>query len=500
MAPPEQFDVAIVGAGPNGLTAAAYLSRAGARVLVLERRFERGGTFASDDYSTPFLYNQAQFLLPLGAELPPFRDLRLHDQALSFVTPAIAASVESTDEPLLVGRGGDGLGTPIQRLLEEADERVAPAIYRPAAIPLSETPELAAMTPAGVAAMAPDERGAIAVRYLCALAGFPQPDGPLGAIGAYCFARLLHPVIVAGGTKGLANALFRVAAAAGARCLVSAPVVALSVGANGSTLQVADGRRFTARAVVSTLDPLTTFGDLLGPDAAVPLLADLARDWALDATGSFTAHFGIKGEPPAPAAGEEDAAIRIVGFRSAGEVTSQLEAAGAGELPQRPAGHLTVTTAHDPLQASPGPYGPLHTLRYETPAPYELADGGWDRRRVGYRRECWELIRAETGALEQAVLLFAFADSPRDLERRFGTTRRGSLRQGSVRPGQTFTRRPHPSCADGRTPLDGLYLGGGGAHPGVPGSLGGGYLVAAAVCEDLGLERWWPQPDGRGGD
>lgn len=53
------FDVAIVGGGPNGLTAAAYLALAGAEVAVLEQRFERGGTMTSDDYSTPFTYNQA---------------------------------------------------------------------------------------------------------------------------------------------------------------------------------------------------------------------------------------------------------------------------------------------------------------------------------------------------------------------------------------------------------------------------------------------------------
>ena len=71
------FDVAIIGGGANGLTAAAYLARAGASTLVLEQRFERGGTLASDDYSTPFLYNQAQFLLPAGEQLPPYRDLDL---------------------------------------------------------------------------------------------------------------------------------------------------------------------------------------------------------------------------------------------------------------------------------------------------------------------------------------------------------------------------------------------------------------------------------------
>ncbi len=83
------YDVAIVGAGPNGLTSAAYLARAGASVVLLERRFERGGTFATDDYSTPFQYNLAQFELPLGKGLPPYRDLDLRSQGVRFVEPEL---------------------------------------------------------------------------------------------------------------------------------------------------------------------------------------------------------------------------------------------------------------------------------------------------------------------------------------------------------------------------------------------------------------------------
>jgi phytoene dehydrogenase-like protein len=43
--------------------------------------------------------------------------------------------------------------------------------------------------------------------------------------------------------------------------------------------------------------------------------------------------------------------------------------------------------------------------------------------------------------------------------------------------------------------LPGVYLAGGAVHPGVPGSLAGGYNAAAVVARDLGLERWWPEPD-----
>jgi hypothetical protein len=91
-------------------------------------------------------------------------------------------------------------------------------------------------------------------------------------------------------------------------------------------------------------------------------------------------------------------------------------------------------------------------------------------------------------------VLFAFADSPRDIERRFRTTRAGSVLQGTLTREQTFAGRPHPECSSGRTPIDGLYLGGGGVYPGIPGSLGGGYNAARVVCSDLGLERWWPDP------
>ena len=104
------YDVAIIGGGPNGLTAAAYLARPGAAVTVLEQRFERGGTMTSDDYSTPFTYNQAQAALPLGASNPVIADLGLTEHGVAFIEPPVAASVRTPDGVFCVGRGGAGLG------------------------------------------------------------------------------------------------------------------------------------------------------------------------------------------------------------------------------------------------------------------------------------------------------------------------------------------------------------------------------------------------------
>ena len=89
---------------------------------MLERRFERGGTFATDDYSTPFQYNLAQFELPLGEELPPYRDLGLRSQGVRFLEPRLPFAAAD----LVIGRGGQGLGGEVERMFSEASDAVAP--------------------------------------------------------------------------------------------------------------------------------------------------------------------------------------------------------------------------------------------------------------------------------------------------------------------------------------------------------------------------------------
>ena len=59
------YDAIVIGAGHNGLTAAAYLAKAGKKVLVLERRHVLGGAAVTEEVYPGFKYSVCSYVVSL---------------------------------------------------------------------------------------------------------------------------------------------------------------------------------------------------------------------------------------------------------------------------------------------------------------------------------------------------------------------------------------------------------------------------------------------------
>lgn len=96
----KQYDIVVVGAGHNGLTTGAYLARAGAKVLVVERRHETGGALVTEEFSGYRFNLHANYMLMLDVA-PPYRDLGLEEDGCVYIRPEAEAS--------LLKKNGDAL-------------------------------------------------------------------------------------------------------------------------------------------------------------------------------------------------------------------------------------------------------------------------------------------------------------------------------------------------------------------------------------------------------
>lgn len=514
------YDAVVVGAGPNGLIAAAYLARAGLRVCVCERRYEIGGGLATEEILFPGHYSNPHAIYHMMVDyMPPLTDLGLDSHGLSFVSPnAQTAGVFSDGSSLLLCRMLEDTKDSIAKFSERdsltfgrvmrswrriVEDLVAPATYLPPIEPMDmieamqrtgigrELLEITEKSPLEVVTeLFENEKVRTLLLYVACMWGLDPEETGLGFLIPLLIDRSMNKAMCYGGSHRLAAALGREVLRHDGTILDTAEVTGITISDGVATgVELEDGRRIEAGIVLSSLDPQSTFLDLVGREHLPKSLTEAVDGWEWEKWSFFTTH-AVLDAPPAYAADDpwvNEAFMTVVGFDDVDGLLDYWRGVLNGRIDGRIGGHATCETLYDPtLSKVPG----HHVGFLQIHAPYAL-EGGWEARRA----EVEELVLEQWGRSAPGLtVLGRHSETPVDIETRLPNMRFGSIKHGAYDPLQMGTMRPNQDCSSTRTPIEGLYVCGASTYPGGLIIGGPGYIAANAVAEDAGIEKWWKEP------
>lgn len=484
-----RWDAVVVGAGHNGLTCAAYLARAGMRVLVLEARERIGGACTLEEPWPGYRVSPCAYVCgllhplvieeldlaahgfewrpALGGYFFPFDDgscVQLwedeaccEDEIRRFAPRDLAGWRAMTDVKRRLrdalrppGSGDVWVGrAPSRAAIEErlrGDPEAMGLLFEWSMVEfveryLGDERLQTALLGQGVIGTraSPYDRGTASVHYHHA----SGRTGGLPGVWGY----------VVGGMGRVSFMLCDAARESGAVIAAGVPVARILP---GEGVELAGGERVRAPVVVSNADPVVTL-QLLGDAADAPWRARVERvpmvgctvklSVALRELPSFRARPGTR-EPHH--LGQINTPLTKPEWRSA------FEAACAGRLPPRLWTELYFQTAHDSSVAPAGRHVMSVFAQY---VPYTFAEGDWETRRADVGRLAIESVARHCTNLPQAVLDLEVMGPP-DIERKTGLTG-GHIFQGEILPEYMWDRR-----LEARTPMPGVFLCGAGTYPG----------------------------------
>jgi phytoene dehydrogenase-like protein len=540
-------DAIVIGGGHNGLTAAAYLARAGRSVLVLERRHLIGGAAVTEEVFPGFRFSVCSYVVSL---LRPeiIRDLDLPRHGLEILP------LDGTFTPMPNGdylwRVNDHARTRREIARHSKLDAEAYDEYGKAMVEMARfVKPMLNMTPPDPASLDPRDLMKLLFmgRRFRALSGSDRYNqvqlmtmsavdfldqwfetdvlkatmSASGIIGTFLGVRspgtayvLLHHYMgeidgafrswgfARGGTGAISNAIASAARETGVEIRTEAAVERIRVRNGRATgVVLVNGDEIDADLVLSSVDPALTFLRFI-EERELPgeFVEEIRRykyrgssgkvNLALDALPSFTC---LPGE-----------GRHLRGALSISPSVDYMERAydeaKYGAFSRRPYIDMVIPTLTDPSVAPPGKHILSCFVQY---APYKLASGftpgaparraltpgapaprSWDDQREAFGDTVIDTI-AEYAPNIRDIILHRQVLTPLDLEREFGLTE-GNIFQGELTLEQLFFARPVPGWAKYRTPVKNLWMCGSATHP------GGGIMGAPgrnAALRILGQKR-----------
>ncbi|NWF64624.1 MAG: NAD(P)/FAD-dependent oxidoreductase [Chloroflexi bacterium] len=500
------YSAIIIGAGHNGLVAAAYLARQGKKVLVLERRAIVGGSVVTESFGDGFtadsvftggslrhdIVKDLKLSLPEVKEKPAFISLQPNGNHLTLDAESIKRISEkdaarfpefvrfmnkaaqimdvtyATIMPRLPMNFGikEGYGLLEWALeLKLAGRKDMLNFIR--ALPMTVQELVEEYFESEVVKAA-----------ICAVAIHGSTLGPMGAGTGYT---LIHNWMNRGGlahknvgkageiTTALANAV----KAFGGEIRTEAEVTSIRVEAQvAKGVVLANGEEISANVILSAADPKHTLLKLVGPRELPPefvwhtqsikMRGSVAKiHLLLDDVGTGLAPVHAQGRPHTPSghigSPQQLPQPTIVLAPSIKYLEKAYDAAKYGEISEKP--YLEITTS-----------GNTVSIHFQF-APYNLKNGSWNMENGRVEKLAIDTLAEYFPNLKSSIVNRKLI-TPLDLEQTYGLTE-GDLNHGQLMLDQFLFMRPIPGWSNHKTPIDNLYLCGSGVH-------GGGGVSGAA--------------------
>ena len=502
-----KYDAIVIGGGHNGLTAAAYLARAGKKVLVLERRHVLGGAAVTEEIFPGFKFSVCSYvvslmkpnvmrelmlpkfglkLLPLESTFTPLENdylLRTSDANQTY-REISRHSIKDAETYMRFGPRMGQIGMAVRPILET----IAPNAIRPSLSDISNLNSLLKH----FKTLSSDQ-----FEYLTKLMTMSSADfldewfefEPLkatmsasGIIGTFMGPRspgsayvMLHHYMgdidgafrawgfQKGGTGEVSMAIARSAEHFGAKIITEAPVEKVIVKngrANGVALE--NGDEYKSDMVISGLDPKLSFLKLIDKsDLPSEFLQSIKNfrirgssgkvNLALDDLPNFTCLPGdghhLRG------------AISI--SPNYDHLERAYDDAKYGNFSQKPFMDIILPSVLDPEMAPPGKHVMSCFVQY---APYDLK-GGWNNEKREAFGDAVVNTLAQYAPNIKDIILHRQVLSPMDLENTFGLTE-GNIFHGELTIQQLFSLRPAAKWANYTSPIKNYFQCGSGTHPG----------------------------------